>query len=349
MPCAQNAMSTIPTTFSATLPSYTVIGGRERLGSAGLSAVLLNRGRRRTRLDLFCELESVGFDSVVSIEPPPVQYDIEELSSQFPFVRFVLLKEAISVGEQINLGVSELDAPLFFVLWNNLRMVAGGGARRMVERLSCPAWSKDGVRSTFKRLCTVPVMQTSRFETLPTLRVPVLPRKKEHTRSLSPSSEGLRSLYPADGVGIYDRERFVGMGGFDGTLKSCYWQLMDFGFRAHLWGEEISATQMIKLSYETSPPPEDMSVDTDYQHFYLKNLAPVFRRDYAHLPLCRFPRFLLQGKENVLDAYRSFSEGRRWVHANRFRWRCDPRTIASLWNLDAVGNEQSPLGQETSA
>jgi hypothetical protein len=225
-------MSTIPTTFNEMLPSYTVIGGRERLGKAGLSAVLLNRGRRYSRSRLFSDLEKTGFDTVVSVEPPPGQYDLEDLSQQFPFVRFVLLQETISLGEQINLAAAEIDTPLFFVIWNDLRFIAGGGAHRMAQRLT-----GHGEKS-FRRLCTVPVIQSPRSETLPTLRAPVLPRKKEHTRGLSPSSEGLRSLYPFDGVGIYDKERFVRMGGFDGTLKSSYWQLMDFGFRAHLWGKK---------------------------------------------------------------------------------------------------------------
>jgi len=333
------------------LPSYTVIGGRERLGSAGLSAVVLNRGRRYSRRNMFHDMEKTGFDQIVSVEPPPAQYDIEELAAQFPFVRFVLLKEAISLGEQINLAVSELDTPLFFVTWNDLRFVVGGGAQRMMERLSFPAENgEQGEERNFaRRLCTVPVIQSQRFETLPTLRAPVLPRKKGHTRSLSPSREGLRSLYPFDGVGVYDRERFIRMGGFDGTLKSSYWQLMDFGFRAHLWGEEISATQTLKLSYEASPPVEDTSTGIDYRRFYLKNLAPVFRKDYAHLPLRRFPRFMLQAGECFFSACEDFSDGRQWVHTNRFRWRCDPRAIAGLWTPGNAEESVHTLRQESSA
>jgi len=321
------------------------------LGSAGLSAVVLNRGRRFARRNMFEDMKKTGFDFVISVEPPPIQYDIEELSTQFPFVRFVLLAENISLGEQINLAVSEIDTPLIFVLWNDLRFVAGGGAYRMVERLSYPTvkWDPSGEKNPLRRLCTVPVIQSPRFETLPTLRAPVPPRKKEHTCGLSPSQEGLRSLYPFDGVGVYDRERFIRMGGFDGTLKSCYWQLMDFGFRAHLWGEEISATQTLKLSYEATPPIEDTSTGADYHRFYLKNLAPVFRKDFAHLPLRRFPRYALQSRDSFLAAYEEFFEGRQWVHTNRFRWKCDPRTIANLWNISNTTENFSPLEQETSA
>ena len=329
-------MSTIPITFNETLktlPSYTVIGGRERLATTGLSAVLLNRGRRYTRRNLFSDLEKTGFDIVVSVEPSPPSYDIEELSARFPFIRFVVLQESLSLGEQINLAVSELDSPLFFVLWNDLKMITGGAARRMSERLTRSGGGTNTGKSPYRRLCTVPIIQTSRFDTLPTLMVPSLQRKKMRTLFLSPTSEGIPSLYPFDGVGIYDRERFIRLGGFDGALRNSYWQLMDFGFRAYLWGEEISSTQTLKLSYEADVPTEEYTGGKDYPRFYLKNLAPVFQGDCARLPVRRFPGYLLQAAGSVGDAWDNFSEGRDWVNANSFRWRCDPKSIVKRWDL----------------
>jgi len=331
-------MNTIPTTFNERIPSYTVIGGKERLGSTGLSAILLNRGRCYTRRNLFYDLEKTGFDMVVSVEPTPPSYDIDVLAERFPFVRFVLLQQPISLGEQINLAVSEIDSPLFFVLWNDLKIIAGGGAHRMAERLtySDDSAGENKEKKLFKRLCTVPVIQTSRFETLPTLMVPALQRTKIRTLFLSPTSEGLPSVYPFDGVGIYDRERFIRLGGYDGTFKSAYWQLMDFGFRAYLWGEEISSTQALKLSYESSVPAEENKGGVDYNRFYLKNLAPLFQGDSAQLPLRRFPGFLLQTDGSIFAAWDDFSETRRWVNANRFRWHCDHRAIVKRWDLESA-------------
>jgi hypothetical protein len=322
------------------LPSYTVVGGRERLASTGLSAILLNRGRRYTRRNLFHDLEKTGFDTVVSVEPSPPAYDIDELSARFPFVRFVLLQQPISLGEQINLAVSELDSPLFFVLWNDLKIITGGTAHRMTERLSLSDEAKENEdKSPYKRLCTVPIIQTSRFETLPTLMVPALKRRKVQTLFLGPHSEGIASLYPFDGVGIYDRERFVRLGGFDGTLKRNYWQLMDFGFRACLWGEEIASTLTIKLSYESTVPTEKNLDDVTDFRFYLKNIAPQFKNDYAHLPLRRFPGFLLRTSDGISAAWNYFAEGRRWVDANRFRWHHDFKTIIKQWDLEGALEE----------
>jgi hypothetical protein len=327
-------MSTIPTIFNETLPSYTAVGGKDREASTGLSAVLLNRSGRYPRRTLFQELEKTGFDYVISIESSPERYDVEELSGRFPFVRFILPRESISPGEQINLAASELSSPLFFVLWNDLRIIAGGGAGRMAERLTfTPEEQKKGgdEKSPYKRLCTVPAIQNSRFETLPTLIAPAVFKNRVKTLLFSPLEDGQPSLYPFDGVGIYDRERFIRLGGFDGTLKNTHWQFMDFGFRSWLWGEEIRSTQMVKISYDGEAPAADSTAEASYRRFYLKNLAPVFRGDYAHLPLRRFPAYVFRSGEDLFAAWEDFSAGRRWVNLNRYRWKSDARTITDRW------------------
>jgi len=337
-------MSTIPTTFNQNFPSYTVIGGRESYNTTGLSVVLLNRGGRYARRGLFHDLEKTGFDTVVSVEPEPAHYDLDELSARFPFVRFVIPHTKISLGEQINLAVSEMDSPLFFVLWNDLKMIAGGTAQRMAERLARHAESNGNGngkgKSQFLRLCTVPVIQNSHLDIIPSVIAPVIRQNKIQTRFLNPSGEGLLSLYPFDGIGIYDRERFIQLGGFDGTLRNSFWQLMDFGFRAYLWGEEISLSQALKFSYEASVPAEDNSTGNDYPRFYLKNIAPIFRNDCAYLPVRRFPGFLFKARNGVFGAWDEFSESRRWVNTNSFRWRCNPKTIASHWNIEIPNKEK---------
>ena len=99
-------MNTIPTTFNDILPSYTAVGGTERKASTGLSAVILNRGGRYPRYGLFEELGKAGFDYILSMEGSFSRYDLEALSGDFPFVRFILLKEQLSPGEEINLAAA---------------------------------------------------------------------------------------------------------------------------------------------------------------------------------------------------------------------------------------------------
>jgi hypothetical protein len=314
------------------MPSYTAVGGNERGASTGLSAVVLSRGGRCSRRALFQELSKVGFDYIISMEGPQERYDLEELSSRFPQARFILLKEPVSLGEQINLGASEISSPLFFVFWNDLRILSSGGASRMAERLFLGQEDRgEGQKTMYKRLCTVPLIQHSHFETLPTITAPAMFKRSVKTLRFTPVREGQDSLYPFDGVGIYDRTRFIRLGGFDGTLKSAYWQLMDFGFRACLWGEQIGATQMVRLSYDGETPPEDSTADESCLRFYLKNLAPVFKGDYAYIPLRRFPAYFWRAGKGLFPALDDFAKGRRWVRTNRFRFRTDARAITELW------------------
>ena len=339
MEFVKTAMSITPTIFRDSLPSYTAVGGTGRGASTGLSAVILNRKVHQSRFDFFKEMENCGFDYVLSMENSSSRYDLESLTQAFPFVRFILLKEAVSPGEEINLAAAELSSPLFLVMRNDMKILRGSNAERTAERLLVGAEDTEQEGSLYKRLCTVPIIQDGHAEIMPTLIAPaLLPGSTIRTIPSIPNREGLASLYPFDGIGIYDRERFIRLGGFDASIKSFYWQLMDFGFRSWLWGEEILATQLLKLSYEGYIPQEDGTVTESSMSFILKNLAPVFRRDYAHIPYRRFPEYLFKrGSPSV--AWKEFKEARNWVKLNRHRFKSDARTIAELFSAQAADAE----------
>jgi hypothetical protein len=338
-------MNTIPSTFNSTVSSYTAVGGSERAASTGLSAIVLNRGGRYPRRTFFQELEKTGFDYIISVEDAE-RYDVEELSARFPFVRFILLKETLNPGGQINLAAAEITSPLFFVLWNDLSILHSGGAGRMADRLCCAIEDiRSGNPGPTRRLCTTPVIQNSRFETLPTLIVPVLDRGSVRAEFSATQREGSPTVFPFDGVGIYDRDRFIKLGGFDITLESLYWQLMDFGFRAHLWGEEIRSTQHVRLSYNGRIPVSDSTADESYRRFYLKNLAPVFRGDGAEIPFRRFfPYFFRSGKDPFM-AWADFKEALSWIRTNRYRFRKDARALIELWETPGGNPPPAALPQ----
>jgi hypothetical protein len=302
------------------------VGGSERAASTGLSLVLLNREGRYHRRTFFQELERTGFDYVISIEGSHERYDLEELSGRFPFVRFILLKEEITAGEAINLAAAELSSPYFFVMWNDYRLFNGINAGRMMEFFGGK-----------QRLCTVPVVQNSRFETLHTLVTPVFHQhtggERLNVKALpeTPVRENQNTLFPYDWLGIYDKERFLHLGGFDREIVHPHWQLMDFGFRCYLWGEAIHSTQMIRVVHEGIPLPQDNTTEASYRLFYLKNLAPEWRGDHAHLPLRFFLRYLAGMGWDIPGAWMEFSRERRWVLINRSRFCRDARGVTELW------------------
>ncbi|GAB1483888.1 hypothetical protein MASR2M78_27040 [Treponema sp.] len=139
------------------------------------------------------------------------------------------------------------------------------------------------------------------------------------------------SLFPFDAVGIYNKEKFIRLGGFDTSLSSSFWQLMDFGFRAHLWGEAIVSTQLVKVVYDGDVPAGDATIEASHKRFYLKNLAPVFGGDSAHLPWRRFLPYLFRANTGPLEARDEFKAARDWVATNRYRFSCDARTVLELW------------------
>jgi len=326
-------MNTTPSIFNRNITPYTTIGGRERKddGNTGISAVILNRPGFPHR-SFFQELEKTGFDNIISIESSSPNYNIEELSQRFPFVRFIIPEKEINIGEQINLAACEIENPLFFVLYNDMKIIAGGTAKRMAERLIIAQKEEGDNSNAIKRLCTVPVIVNPNYESIPSIITPLTRNKKMWTGMMEPHNEGELSLYPLNGIGIYDRLKFISIGGFDTAIKNTHWQFMDFGFRAYLWGEEISLSLHLKILFEKEFPAVDYTVDKSYRQFFLKNLAPVFRNNLAYLPVYRFVPFLFKSNEDLFSAWHEFSAKRKWVEENKDRFKNDDAAVISRWN-----------------
>jgi len=364
-------MNITPSTFNKNIAGYTTIGGRERKVSTAaadggavdttgdsntggihteMCAVILNRHGQNPHRSFFQELEKTGFDNVISIESSSPNYNIEELSQRFPFVRFIIPEKEINLGEQINLAASEIESPLFFVLQSDMKIIAGGTARRMAERLSEIQKETEKDSNAFKRLCTVPVLVNPNYETIPTIVTPLTRNKKMWAGMMEPHNEGELSLYPFIGIGIYDRRRFISIGGFDPEIKNTHWQFMDFGFRAYLWGEEISLSLHLKILCEKEIPAVDYSVDKSYRQFFLKNLAPVFHKNCAYLPVCRFLPFLFKSNEDLFSAWEEFSKKRKWVAENKDRFKCDDAAVVNRWNslpAQTITENETEQEQET--
>ena len=328
-------MSTIPITLDAGAVPYTVVGAPKPSagyslasssapirGDAGdLSVILLNRGSRLYRGEALGELERAGLRNVISVEPNSEAIDVESLTARHRGARFLLLSEQASAGVQINLAMRESSGPYVFVLWNDMSLSAQGLSSRFFERLA----EKN-------LLCSVPAIFGKMGEGLPSVALPVMNRSNLKVLSIVPEKDGARSIYPFDYAGIYSREKFVLTGGFDPGLTNPYWQKLDFGFRAWLWGEEIRLAQALKLSYADPPPVEDETPDECYKWFWLKNLAPTFRGDYGAISSSRFWAYLLSRRGGgSLSALGEFKAAREWVRLNRFRFRSDATSLVDLW------------------
>jgi hypothetical protein len=146
-----------------------------------------------------------------------------------------------------------------------------------------------------------------------------------------PSREGEKVLFPFDFCGIYDKERFAQVGGFDADIDNPYWQKLDFGFRCHLWGEKIIGTMRCTLFSPNPFDAEDATPDEYYRAFYLKNLAVRLRREMGVLPLGKMFEYVIHSGIGPVYAVREFHRVRDWVSLNRFRFRRDPRELIEKW------------------
>ncbi len=317
-------MSTIPSTFRQLRVPYTVVAGNRQERTPGetrrLSLVLLNRGGRFNRVVVFHELERMGFDEIISIEGPAVSYEVESLSRRFSSVRFLLLHDQATRGEQVNLGIEEATGRSVFVLWNDMRIGPLAVLSRLLERMEQQ-----------KILCISPLLQNARSETVPSVMVPAFYRNLLRMVPLQPVKDGAPTLFPFDYCGIYQKELFSLVGGYDFGLRNPYWQKMDFGFRSHMWGERIISSTALRLSYEGDIPSEDTTPDASYKMFHLKNLAVRFSGDQGILPNSRFLPYLSRSGSGPFIAYREFRDVKRWVALNRYRFRQDARSVTELW------------------
>ncbi len=317
-------MNTIPLTLDSYRPDYTVLGGGPGSScSSGqpVSILLLNRGPRLYRVPVIQELLQAGFDSIISLEGDSDTPELESIASKFPHVRFICLHEEVNVGLMINIGMREACSPYVFVLWNDMRLGTSTLSSRFLDKVV-----------DLDMACLVPTLNDATGSMVPSISHPANAGKSFKVVPLPPRADGEKCLYPFDVCGIYARQKFTMLGGFDGSMRNPYWQKLDFGIRTWLWGESIRYAQALKLNYDGASPAEDTSPDGDYGRFWLKNMAPVFRDDAATLPRARFWTYLARSRKGPSAALEEFREARTWVEACSFRFKQDASRLANLWD-----------------
>ncbi|MFP4549187.1 MAG: hypothetical protein ACLFNT_00160 [Spirochaetales bacterium] len=311
-------MSTTPSTSDI---SYTVVGERRLKDRGTVTAIILNRGGRQSRAEYLDRLLDLGVAHVITLLDPAPHYDIEQLASRSAYARFVTFSRPTTLGNQINIAAREVTTPRFLVLWSG--MEPSSLTARVLSQI-------DEIGS----LCVVPAFRTRQGELAPTVVAPAFFGSKLRTIPVQPNSTGALSLYPYAMVGLYDRAKFELVGGFDERIENPYWQLLDFGFRAYLWGEQIAALPSLRVHLSRDLPAEDSTPDESYARFHLKNLAVRFVRDQGRLPRFLMVPFLLRSGMSMRSALRTFGAARAWVRENRYRFVQDARRVTELWEVE---------------
>ncbi|AEE17259.1 hypothetical protein [Treponema brennaborense] len=325
-------MNTIPLIFNERQVRRTVLGGAEDAAAANLtgdasqirlplSVILLNSSSgSHYRGRILETLVRLGFASIVSIENSADNYNIEDLAQRFPSVKFIVPLEPVTVGDMINIGMGELDGGYVLVIRDTVRLSSSLITPHLARRLV----SSDV-------LCVAPRLMTPRLQPLPVKFSPSVENGVFKPLSSASITEKSRTLYPFDFMGLYHHEKFVRLGGYDYTIRSPYWQNLDFSVRAWLWGEQLLVSPVFQIAYDDEIPVEDATPDQYQLRFFLKNLAPRLKTDYGYIPISKFFGYQRRSSFGFADSYRQFTDARRWVSHNKYRFQMDMNTLIRTW------------------
>lgn len=318
-------MNTIPSIFNERQINMSVLGGTESIPEPkfNISVVLINSLGSHLRLQVLDNLVKIGFKSIVSIEPGPNNYNIEEFVSRFPCVRFIIPLEAVTDGELINIGIGESSADYVLVVRDSLRITPA---------ILTPNLAEKTIASAEDIFCIVPRLLSSDRQGLPIRFVPFAEKGKFRIETESAITDGIHTLYPFDYIGLYNKQKFMQLGGFDYTIISPFWQNLDLAFRAWLWGEKINISTVFQMEYSQEIPVEDRSPNFSSLRFYLKNLMPKFKSDYGYVPFTSFASYLFSSNCGFFETNHQFSEAKRWVKKNKYRFKMDATELIKNWN-----------------
>ena len=313
------------TTRSISDVSYTIVGGTrvQQRGpdTRGVSVLVLDRGSRTVRSDSLERLADAGVDEIISVLGPAPHYDVEQFAAKMSNARFVLLGSEVSPGEQINIGVHVSMFPLVLVLWSDLDL--GRLTDRAMQRIR-----------EVDALCAVPTIRSDRGVVIPSVAAPAFHGTLFRTIPSQPGKQRAETLYPFEYMGIYSREKFTSLGGYDRNIGNPYWQRLDFGLRTYLWGERIAVVPELRVDATRPLPSDDTTPDASYARFHLKNLAVKFSGDSGRIPVGYILPFLFRSGLGPAEGVRIFRDVRSWVRANRYRFAQDARRVTELWEVN---------------
>lgn len=300
----------------------TIFGGKESTPDVkmGISVILLNKSWSNYRVKMIENLMRCGFSQIVSIETDPENYNIEDFSHRFPFVKFIFPLEKTTDGELINIGMSEVNTDYVLVLRDSLDFSTEIISPTLASRLT-----ENG------DYCISPRLVSKNDVAFPVLFSPVVHKGKLEIESTSVVNDGLHNLFPLDYIGLYNRKKFIELGGFDYTLRESYWQNLDMAFRAWLWGEKTVFSTAFSLSYSDEVPLLDSTPSQYSNRFYLKNLVPRYDADHGIISRASFFVFFRHSSCGLFEALAQFKEARCWVSENKYRYKRDVVDLVENW------------------
>ncbi len=318
------AMNSIPLTFNEHQIQRAIIGGKISSENVkmDISVILLNSTGPQFHIPIIENLLTCGFKSIISIEPNNENFNIGNIAKKYPTVKFFIPLEQTSVGELINAAVCELDSKCFLVLKDSLYIPSGFIMENLAENLI----NED-------IFCLVPRLFTKENLSAPMHIIPRAEKGKFLMDQVSSVSDLMPTVFPYDFIGLYNLKKFINLGGFDYTITSSYWQLADLSLRAWLWGEKINITTRFFIAYKENLPVFDGTPDLSYLRFYLKNILPRYKSNFAYISNFSFLNFLYHSSCGFFESLKQFKDAKKWVKSNEYKFVQDLQNFIESWKL----------------
>ena len=316
-------MNTIPSIFNEHKVSYTVFGGTDenlKVLIPSVTCVVLSRNGRHYRQVAIENLLRKGFSKVISISQKSEQHSIEQLTHLFPSVEFIVTLEDVPQGEMLNIAFDRATTDYVLVVQEELCGENFIFNSSLAEKLI----SK-------KQFCVAARLVSELGQRIPVVFCPDVRKGKLSVEEETSLTDSQFTLYPYDYAGFYNRETFCLLGGYDYTITSEYWQKLDLFVRSWLWGEKISISNVLELTYAESVPEEDRTVELSYLRFYLKNILPVFVSDHARISKSSFLRFKFGNSCGFVESWYQFKDAIRWTSDNQYRFKTDIISLIENW------------------
>ncbi len=232
-----------------------------------------------------------------------------ENPARYKDVTYIIFKTPPELGERINAVSAECASSYF--------MIVRTDAITILDMLNL-----ESIAQRFKRDDTLtvqtPLIFNKHREFVPTVKEPVYEDKIIDCRASMPQGEDERNICPFLGLGIYNRKNFQRLRGYDTEIKSAYWQTLEFGIRAHLYGYKILSVIDIAMMFPLRGSlMEDSTECKGIERLYTRALCVQIGRN---------------GQARVRKAYRTdkrlLSEE---VKSRASLYKTDYSTLVALW------------------
>lgn len=327
-------MNIIPSTSKSSLyefaEPYSIVGGDtldlSQKDQLGISIILPSSDSSPLNEQLFDTLSQIDVREILAVISNPYPRDLIPLTRYYSKLRFILLTQESNIGLQLNIAFGESLSEHCLVIDKNMELDAGNFHPNFLETMSEQT-----------QLCTAPLWQDSEEEILPTVLGPLVSKGGVfHAQPVSPGKGKTPTLFPWEYCALYQKRKHRAIGGFDSLIQENWWQMLEYGMRAWLWGESITTLPewIVKLAGEW--PPLNTSLGPGYRRFYFKTLATRWMGGEARLMRNSLRTYMRDSGDYSMSIRAEWKKIRQWVRQNRYRYTMDAKSLTESWQWDEI-------------